>query len=297
MVTNQARKAVRFLSRTLHYLGKQDQISPRWGAKASTYLRVLDDYVEKSHLDLQTGAYNANWWEIHWPEIMRVLCEKDTREFGPHKFWTSLYVIDLVRLKVYNDLLKHSTGTAILRKVAEALQSTLRHSTPVSVGDSLIKYGGDEFIVLVPEVAHAHSARDMTWEFRKAVANVDWVAVHTRFDQQREDCVPIPRISIGGVCLRNASLTNLLNEPQRLKPDTAVYELVRHGYQLPDAIGRAWFDEADRLMYEDKTAQHAGFTARDPAVRIVEYSAGGFEQVDVSLMLQLNQETPAPEDE
>jgi len=54
--------------------------------------------------------------------------------------------LDLDRFKLVNDTLGHSMGDRLLKAVANRLQSCLRG------GDTLSRFGGDEFTLLLPEV-------------------------------------------------------------------------------------------------------------------------------------------------
>lgn len=71
-----------------------------------------------------------------------------------HRYSAALCDIDL--FKQYNDTYGHLAGDAALRSVASAISSALRQ------GDSLYRYGGEEFLVILPEqsVGEAQSVMD-----------------------------------------------------------------------------------------------------------------------------------------
>ncbi|MHB1321417.1 MAG: putative bifunctional diguanylate cyclase/phosphodiesterase [Acidithiobacillus ferrivorans] len=60
--------------------------------------------------------------------------------------------LDLDRFKYINDSLGHGVGDQLLQSVALRLQNSLRHS------DTISRQGGDEFVVLLPNVEHAKDA-------------------------------------------------------------------------------------------------------------------------------------------
>jgi len=60
--------------------------------------------------------------------------------------------IDLDRFKVVNDSLGHTMGDKLLQEVSQRLQTCIRK------GDTLSRFGGDEFTLLLPDLKHSDDA-------------------------------------------------------------------------------------------------------------------------------------------
>lgn len=96
----------------------------------------LYEKVEKMAItDPLTGAYNHR---VLQDEIKHLLKEK--RRF-------SILFIDLDNFKAFNDSLGHITGDKILKEVVRIVGKEIKKR------DTLIRYGGDEFVVVMPEVS------------------------------------------------------------------------------------------------------------------------------------------------
>ena len=70
-----------------------------------------------------------------------------------HKQVMAVMFIDLDRFKVINDSLGHTTGDFLLQAVAQRIQNITRE------GDTVSRLGGDEFILLFPDVVSTNDAR------------------------------------------------------------------------------------------------------------------------------------------
>ena len=90
-----------------------------------------------AHLDSLTGV--ANRYALN--EYIKLL-ENQPTQFSE----TCLMVIDIDHFKQVNDLYGHLMGDQVIQFVAEKLKENIRTS------DLLVRYGGDEFIVLIENV-------------------------------------------------------------------------------------------------------------------------------------------------
>ncbi len=100
-----------------------------------------------SRTDALTGAGNR----LRLDEEVETLLSRAQR-YG-HK--CSLAICDLDFFKSFNDELGHVAGDEALRRVAEGMRGTLRAS------DTLYRYGGEEFVVLLIEQTVGEATRAM----------------------------------------------------------------------------------------------------------------------------------------
>lgn len=134
------------------------------------YVELLQEYqrdIEKvrvhlesqSVTDVLTGVKNRRSFDLTIEEeFMRAQARRTT---------LSLLMIDIDRFKSFNDDFGHPAGDEVIRSVAHLLQSEMR------VSDSLFRYGGEEFAVVLPETT-SKGAFVLAERFRRAVQRTPW---------------------------------------------------------------------------------------------------------------------------
>jgi diguanylate cyclase (GGDEF)-like protein len=121
------------------------------------YTRDLEYYATRDPL---TDLFNQRvFWELSSYEIGRA--QRHGYSFG-------LLLIDLDNFKLVNDNYGHTVGDTYLQRLARQVQEALRD------GDILARYGGDEFVVLLPE-AEADAVVMVAERVRQAIESLDVV--------------------------------------------------------------------------------------------------------------------------
>jgi len=116
---------------------------------------------QKTIQDDLTTAFNRRYLDAYLDEEL----ERD-RRYG-RTF--SILFFDLDHLKDVNDRHGHLAGSRVLREVAQLIQSKLRKS------DRIFRYGGDEFVVTLPETG-AEGALRVAHRLRRAVRSHHFLA-------------------------------------------------------------------------------------------------------------------------
>jgi diguanylate cyclase (GGDEF)-like protein len=171
-------------------------------AAARAQRHARDEALRASRFDALTGLYNRGFFfTVMEQEIRR--SERMDRGF-------TVLMLDLDDLKPVNDRFGHQWGDRLLRATAETIRRTIRFT------DAAARYGGDEFVVLLPET-DAPGGYVVGEKLRRDIADV---ALHAA------DRVVRSSVSVGLVNYPDDGTTI---EQLVAAADVAMYEAKRRG--------------------------------------------------------------------
>lgn len=108
-------------------------------SKALHHLLRFEHTKELSVKDELTGIFNRRYFNQRFErEVLR------SQRYGRSM---AVVMADIDHFKRYNDLNGHILGDKVLKRVAEVLESNLRKA------DVVCRFGGEEFIILLPEIS------------------------------------------------------------------------------------------------------------------------------------------------
>lgn len=102
-------------------------------------------YRELSITDGLTGLYNSR----HFFDQIQVEMERAQRYLHP----LSLLLLDVDNFKLFNDTYGHLEGDRVLSGLAQVIRDSVRHA------DTAYRYGGEEFVALLPETDSEEAVR------------------------------------------------------------------------------------------------------------------------------------------
>lgn len=104
-----------------------------------------------------TGLFNRSFMEI--------ALERELHRAARQRTPLAVIMLDVDHFKLLNDTFGHEAGDVVLREVAECFRKSLRDE------DIICRYGGEEFVVIMPDAAEAVALRRAEM-IRKAVAEI-----------------------------------------------------------------------------------------------------------------------------
>lgn len=129
------------LSRQLKAFSEQDvrllELLLRHTAQAIERIRLQNILMTQANHDPLTGVYNRRYFNQ--------VIEQELARSKRYKRTIGFLMMDVNRFKEINDTFGHQMGDEVLKAVASVLQDAVRES------DLVIRYGGDEFLIVLME--------------------------------------------------------------------------------------------------------------------------------------------------
>lgn len=119
--------------------------------------RIILDSEQNANVDTLTGCFNRRWLDYVY--------ERESTRCAFNEQPLCLLMLDVDHFKAYNDQHGHLAGDYALCLVAHTLRQQLRPK------DSLVRYGGEEFVILLPEIA-ADEARSIGERLRLSLEQI-----------------------------------------------------------------------------------------------------------------------------
>ena len=210
-------------------------------------MNKLSKYHKAMYTDALTGASNRRYFE-----------DKLKKSHAP----AGVAMIDLDDFKVYNDTCGHDAGDMVLVTVVDVIRHCIRKS------DVLVRYGGDEFLLVMPDLQED----DFAHKLRKIKRNIHAATV-PGYSNIRLSA------SVGGVFSEGNSLEEAVSKADKLmyqakaKKDTVVTE----GHE--SVVGEPHKQEI--LIVEDSKINRETLSEMLGDEYIIHEAASGEECIDL----------------
>ncbi len=188
-------------------VGHRERLVGEYDRRLQEMQKLKDHFQREASIDHLTSLPNRSRFEAQLREEIKRACRRGRRR--GEEFTVVFFDVD--DFKRINDERGHQIGDEALKLVANVLRSSVRET------DAIARYGGDEFIVLLPDASSS-----TVWDFLKRTRE----AVAHR--SEHELGFPL-RISAGAASFSSAKddLDGLLEEADR-----AMYQAKRQGKGL-----------------------------------------------------------------
>ena len=216
--------------------------------------------TQEQELDTLTGALSRNYYQ---------------REMCSEVYNGGVAILDMDDLKLYNDIYGHSVGDSALRVLADTVREVVGGS------GSLVRYGGDEYLLLMPGVtqeAFGEVLGRLQQRLRSATVPGSESGQH-------------PTVSIGCVIARQETIAEAVKRADRLMyrakrtKDTVITEDTPVENEDRDKPVVLVVDDSamNRVMLREMLAE--GFTVREAEDGVSCMDQLGRYGADISLVL------------
>lgn len=147
-----------------------------------------------ANTDVLTGAYNRRYLYTFSEQYFKIV-KRENKDL-------SLLLLDLDDFKKINDYFGHETGDLVLKQIVDISKSCIRDN------DLVVRFGGDEFIILLPNTS-------------KDEAKIVALKIMQKLDEDNKNKEIKFTISLGIAHYQNAdsSIENLIS-----RADNSLYE-------------------------------------------------------------------------
>ena len=189
------------------------------------YERMLKDLKRKSRNDMLTGVYNRNFYE---------------ENIKNQSFTGGVAIFDIDNFKLCNDTKGHGAGDELLVRVSQIIKSEITDN------DKLIRYGGDEFLLLIPGASSSALEKTLN-RIQKSVRNSNL---------NETDGFTVS-LSVGGVIAKNETAEEAAYRADRLmyraksKKNAVVTEQNQFAYNGGECYG-----SAQKILIADASVLH-----------------------------------------
>jgi diguanylate cyclase len=138
---------------TIHTL---QETNARLSAEIAALQRKEAQALALAYFDELTGLPNRRLLQDRLHQAI-AQCAREQKQLA-------LLFVDLDGFKAVNDTLGHAAGDTLLKRVADRIAASIREA------DTACRYGGDEFVIMIPSLAHSGVATAVAEKVQHCVA-------------------------------------------------------------------------------------------------------------------------------
>ena len=167
-----------------------------------------EDSLDLAAKDSLTHTYNRNYFEVY-KEIA-------FKQAITHNYSIYVMVVDIDLFKSVNDTHGHQFGDLVLQEVAKRIQDSIRAS------DLLIRYGGEEFVIIISRVTGINVVNQIALRILNAISDTSFEFKDINKNYKRTDVTV--SIGVSGLTESDVSFDQIL-----ARADKSLYEAKNSG--------------------------------------------------------------------